>query len=52
MGLFWCGAMIGGVTMFLSMIIIFAQAVDEKERQIKYIKKKLHDMARVYKNDY
>lgn len=52
MGLFWFGALCGGVTMFMSMILIFAQAVDEKERQIKYIKEKLSEMARYYKNDY
>ncbi len=45
MGLFWFGALMGAVTMFFTMILVFAQAVDEKERQIKYLKKQLRLQA-------
>lgn len=45
MGLFWFGALCGGVTMFLTMVLVSAQAVDEKERQIEYLKKQLRLQA-------
>lgn len=45
MNLFWFGVLIGAVTMFMSMVIIASQAVDEKNRQIVYLRKQLKEQA-------
>lgn len=45
MNLFLFGALIGAVTMFMSMVIIASQAVDEKNRQIVYLRKQLKEQA-------
>lgn len=45
MNLFLFGALIGAVTMFMSMIIIASQAVDEKNRQIIYLRRQLKEQA-------
>ena len=45
MGLFWCGALIGGVAMFLSMVVLCAVTVEEKDKQIKYLREKLAEQA-------
>lgn len=45
MHLFWFGVLCGGVTMFLTTILIAAQAIDEKEKEIKYLRKRLKEQA-------
>jgi gas vesicle protein len=45
MNLFWFGVLIGAVTMFMSMVIIASQAVDEKNRQIIYLRQQLKEQA-------
>ena len=45
MNLFLFGALIGAVTMFMSMVIIASHAVDEKNRQIVYLRKQLKEQA-------
>lgn len=45
MGLFWCGALIGSVAMFLSMVVLCALTVEEKDKQIKYLREKLAEQA-------
>lgn len=45
MNLFLLGALIGAVTMFMTMVIIAAQAVDEKNRQIIYLRRQLKEQA-------
>lgn len=45
MNLFLFGALIGAVTMFMTMIIVAAQAVDEKNRQIIYLRRQLKEQA-------
>lgn len=45
MNLFLFGALIGAVTMFMTMVIIAAQAVDEKNRQIIYLRRQLKEQA-------
>lgn len=45
MNLFLFGVLIGAVTMFMSMVIIASQAVDEKNRQIVYLRKQLKEQA-------
>ena len=45
MELFWFGVIIGAVVMLLSMTIIAAQAVDEKNRQILYLRRQLKEQA-------
>lgn len=45
MELFWFGVIIGGIVMLLSMTIIAAQAVDEKNRQILYLRRQLKEQA-------
>lgn len=45
MNLFLFGALIGAVTMFMTMVIIASQAVDEKNRQIIYLRRQLKEQA-------
>lgn len=45
MNLFLFGVLIGAVTMFMTMVIIAAQAVDEKNRQIIYLRRQLKEQA-------
>lgn len=45
MNLFLFGALIGAVTMFMLMVIIASQAVDEKNRQIIYLRRQLKEQA-------
>lgn len=45
MNLFLFGALIGAVAMFMTMVIIAAQAVDEKNRQIIYLRRQLKEQA-------
>jgi hypothetical protein len=45
MNLFLFGALIGAVTMFMTMVIISSQAVDEKNRQIIYLRRQLKEQA-------
>lgn len=45
MNLFLLGVLIGAVTMFMTMVIIAAQAVDEKNRQIIYLRRQLKEQA-------
>ncbi len=45
MDLFWFGVLIGAVTMFMSMVIIASQAVDEKNMQIIYLRQQLKEQA-------
>lgn len=45
MNLFLFGALIGAVTMFMTMVIVAAQAVDEKNRQIIYLRRQLKEQA-------
>ena len=45
MNLFLFGALIGAVSMFMTMVIIAAQAVDEKNRQIIYLRRQLKEQA-------
>lgn len=52
MGLFWFGALMGAVTMFFTMILVFAQAVDEKDRQIQYLRERLAEQARIQSDEY
>lgn len=46
MNLFWLGVLIGAVVMFMTMVIIAAQAVEEKDKQIKYLREQLKEQAR------
>ena len=46
MNLFWFGVLIGGVTMFMSMTLVFAQAVDEKDRELRYLRRSLARLAK------
>ena len=52
MELFWLGVIIGAVVMLLSMTIIAAQAVDEKNRQILYLRRQLKEQADAERNSY
>ena len=52
MKLFWFGVIIGGIVMLLSMTIIAAQAVDEKNRQILYLRRQLKEQAYAERNSY
>ena len=52
MRLFLFGALIGGVSAFLFVAMISAQAYDEKDRQLKYLQKGLENQAREQSNDY
>ena len=52
MKLFWLGVIIGAVVMLLSMTIIAAQAVDEKNRQILYLRRQLKEQADAERNNY
>ena len=45
MNLFLFGVLIGAVTMFMSMVIIASQAVEEKNRQIIYLRRQLKEQA-------
>lgn len=45
MNLFLFGVLIGAVTMFMTMVIIASQAVDEKNRQIIYLRRQLKEQA-------
>ena len=51
MNLFWFGVIIGAVVMLLSMTIIAAQAVDEKNRQILYLRRQLKEQADAERKD-
>lgn len=52
MELFWFGVIIGAVVMLLSMTIIAAQAVDEKNRQILYLRRQLKEQADAERCDH
>lgn len=52
MRLFWAGAFIGAVAMFLTMILVFAQAVEEKDKELKYLRRRLSELARAINNEY
>lgn len=43
--LFLFGALIGAVTMFMTTVIIASQAVDERNRQIIYLRRQLKEQA-------
>lgn len=43
MGIFIAGAITGGVVMFFTMILLIAQSVDEKEREIKRLRAELEE---------
>lgn len=45
MALFWFGVLIGAVVMFMTMVIIAAQVIDEKDQQIKYLHDHLKEQA-------
>lgn len=52
MGLFWFGVLVGAVTMFMTMILLFAQAVDEKDKQVQYLRERLAEQARKQSDEY
>ena len=52
MGLFWFGALCGGMTMFFTAILIGALTVEEKDKEIAYLKKRLSEQARTESDEY
>lgn len=52
MKLFWFGALIGAVAMFFTMILVFAQAVEEKDKELKYLRRRLAELARLQSDEY
>lgn len=52
MNLFWLGVMCGGVTMLFTAILLGALAVEEKDREIDYLKSKLYEQARNECDEY
>lgn len=52
MGLFWLGAMCGGITMFFTAILIGALTVEEKDKEIDYLKKRLSEQARTGNDEH
>lgn len=52
MGLFWFGAMCGAVAMFFTAIFMASLTVEEKDREIAYLKKRLSEQARIESDEY
>lgn len=52
MGLFIFGAICGGVTMLFSGILIGAITVEEKDREIDYLKRQLYLQAKEESSEY
>lgn len=51
MGLFILGVIVGGVVMLMTGILLGAITVEEKDREIDYLKDRLADMARRAQNE-
>lgn len=45
MSLFWCGVLVGGVSVFMATIAIAVQADDEKDNEIHYLRRRLAEQA-------
>ena len=45
MHLFWLGVIIGGVTAFVAAVFLGAQEADEKDSEIKYLRRELAKQA-------
>lgn len=52
MNLFWIGVLIGSVTMFLSMVVLCAITVEEKDKQLQYLHQRLAEQARKQSDEY
>lgn len=50
--MFWLGAMCGGITMLFTGILLGAITVEEKDREIEYLKSKLYEQARNECDEY
>mgnify|MGYP006935964848 CR=1 FL=1 len=50
--MFWLGAMCGGITMLFTGILLGAITVEEKDREIDYLKSKLYEQARNECDEY
>lgn len=52
MGLFWFGALCGGITMLMTGILLGALTVEEKDKEIDYLKKQLYLQAKEESSEY
>lgn len=52
MGLFAFGALVGGVVMLMSGVLLGAITVDEKNKEIQYLKEQLYLQAKEENSEY